>query len=129
MINKKIKYNNNLHNKINLIEIYQNNGCTLDKKGNKKEYKKGYSVSVCDLYKINIKHKNKIKNNIIKAIKNEKKFYNIGCWIDNNLFYIDYSINIRNKQTALKIAKKYNQLSIYDHAKNNCIYLKNAVKI
>lgn len=118
------KYSNNLHNKINLIDIYQNKGITYNYNLQKMSYGKGYQVSIKDLYIIHIKHKNKILKAIKKAYKNNIHGYNIGLWIDeNNLCYIDYSINIRNKKQAIKQAKKLKQKSILNWYNNLCIEL------
>ena len=38
----------------------------------------------------------------------------IGGWADNNIFYIELNKAFKNKEYALKIAKKYNQKAIYD---------------
>ena len=37
-----------------------------------------------------------------------------GIWYDDGLFYIETSYWIQNRESAVKIAKHYNQKSIYD---------------
>ena len=44
-----------------------------------------------------------------------------GIWYDDGLFYIETSYWIQNKESAVKIAKHYNQKSIYDWKNNSYI--------
>lgn len=107
--------------------IIENKGETLNKELKKADLKKGFMVSLegtetqtqgDDYQAINqaIKEKQEI-------IKDSNNMY-IGLWLDNNIMYIDISINISDKVEALEFAKYNKQLAIYDIINNDSIYLK-----
>lgn len=109
-------------------KIIENKGETLTKELKKADINGGFMVSLegtetqtqgDDYQAINqaIKEKKEI-------IKNSNNMY-IGLWFDNNIMYIDISINIQNKTEALELAKYNKQLAIYDLENNNSVYLKN----
>lgn len=108
-------------------KIIENKGETLTKELKKADLNKGYMVSLegtetqtqgDDYQAINqaIKEKQEI-------IKDKDNLY-IGLWLDNNIMYIDISINIIDKVEALEFAKYNKQLAIYDIINNDSIYLK-----
>ena len=73
----------------------------------------GFMVSCKDLYKINL-------SDLIGGY--------IGGWLDvnsddKNNFYLDISINVKDKDEAIELAKKNNQLAIFDIATGESIYL------
>lgn len=87
----------------------------------------GFMVSCKDLYKINLSDltPDKLDNAIKEAT--EIGGY-IGGWLDTEAndkdnFYLDISINVKDKDEALKIAKENHQLAIYDVATGESIYL------
>ena len=107
--------------------IIKNGGETLTKDLKKAELKGGYMVSLEGT-------ESQVKGNdyqaIIKAIKEKqetikdsKNMY-IGLWLDNNIMYVDISINIIDKVEALEFGKRNKQLAIYDLVNNDSIYLK-----
>lgn len=107
--------------------IIENGGETLTKELKKASIKGGFMVSLEgtetqtqgeDYQAINqaIKEKQEI-------IKNKNNLY-IGLWLDNNIMFIDVSININDKVEALEFAKYNKQLAIYDLENNDSIYLK-----
>lgn len=107
--------------------IIENKGETLNKELKKADLKKGFMVSLegtetqtqgDDYQAINqaIKEKQEI-------IKDSNNMY-IGLWLNNNIMYIDISINIEDKTEALEFAKYNKQLAIYDLKNNDSIYLK-----
>lgn len=108
-------------------KIIENGGETLTKELKKAELNKGFMVSLegtetqtqGDDYQA-IKQAIKDKQEIIKDNNN---MY-IGLWLDNNIMYIDISINIIDKAEALEFAKYDKQLAIYDIINNDSIYLK-----
>lgn len=108
-------------------KIIENKGATLTKELKQADLKKGFMVSLegtetqtqdDDYQAINqaIKEKQAI-------IKDNNNMY-IGLWLDNNIMYIDISINISNKVEALEFAKYNKQLAVYDLTNNDSIYLK-----
>lgn len=107
--------------------IIENGGETLTKELKKAELNKGFMVSLegtetqtkGDDYQA-IKKAIEEKQEIIKDNNN---MY-IGLWFDNNIMYIDISINIIDKVEALEFAKYNKQLAIYDLVNNDSIYLK-----
>lgn len=107
--------------------IIENKGETLTKELKKASIKGGFMVSLegtetqtqGDDYQA-IKKAIEEKQEIIKDNNN---LY-IGLWLDNNIMYIDISINIQDKTEALEFAKYNKQLAIYDIINNNSIYLK-----
>ena len=48
---------------------------------------------------------------------------NAGIWKENGIYYIDKSHHESDKATAVRVGKQHNQISIYDWATGNCIYL------
>jgi hypothetical protein len=62
---------------------------------------------------------------ILKVDLNNKLYCNIGGWFDKdtNTYYVDYSYNLHTLQSALNLAKIYNQKSIFDIKNNTVIYL------
>lgn len=108
--------------------IIENKGETLTKELKKADINGGFMVSLegAEVQK-NINDINGIKKTIEEKqeiIKNKNNMY-IGLWLDNNIMYIDISINIQDKTEALEFAKYNKQLAIYDLENNNSIYLKN----
>ena len=108
-------------------KIIENKGETLNKELKKADLKKGYMISLegtetqtqGDDYQA-IKKAIKEKQEIIK----DKDNLYIGLWLDNNIMYIDISINIQDKTEALEFGKYNKQLAIYDLINNDSIYLK-----
>lgn len=107
--------------------IIENGGETLTKELKKASIKGGFMVSLegtetqtqGDDYQA-IKKAIEEKQEIIKDNNN---LY-IGLWLDNNVMYIDISININDKVEALEFGKHNKQLAIYDIVNNDSIYLK-----
>ena len=103
----------------------KNGGFSLNKDG--LNATSGFMVSCKDLYKINLSDltPDKLDNAIKEAT--EIGGY-IGGWLDaeandDNNFYLDISINIQDKNEAIELAKKNNQLAIFDIASGESIYL------
>lgn len=107
--------------------IIENKGETLTKELKKADINGGFMVSLegAEVQK-NINDINGIKKAIEEKqeiIKNKNNMY-VGLWFDNNIMYIDISINIQDKTEALEFAKYNKQLAIYDIINNDSIYLK-----
>lgn len=107
--------------------IIENKGETLTKELKKAELKRGYMVS---LEGTETQTKGDDYQAIIKAIEEKQAIIKdknnmcIGLWLDNNIMYIDISINIIDKVEALEFAKYNKQLAIYDLKNNDSIYIK-----
>jgi len=89
--------------------------------------KSGFMVSVRDLYKISLDLIEQDEINFASDIASEVNGY-IGGWLDTQSdspfnFYMDISVNIQDKEQALKIARENGQLAIYDVVNGESIYL------
>lgn len=89
--------------------------------------KSGFMVSVKDLYKINLDIIDQDDIDFASNIASEINGY-IGGWLDTtdtnvNNFYMDISINIQDKEQALKVARENGQLAIFDIKNGETIYL------
>ena len=108
-------------------KIVENKGETLTKDLKKAELKKGYMVSL-EGTESQVQGNN--YNAIIEAVKEKQEIIQdkdnlyIGLWLDNDIMYIDISINIQDKADALEFAKYNRQLAIYDLVNNDSIYLR-----
>ncbi len=62
---------------------------------------------------------------ILNVDLTNKLYCNLGGWFDKdtNTYYVDYSYNIHNLQSALNLAKLHNQKSIFDIKNNQVIHL------
>ena len=47
----------------------------------------------------------------------------LGTWIDQDIVYIDISLNVTDRQLAFRIAKQWHQQAIYDVLSKEVIYL------
>ena len=108
--------------------ILENHGATLLKSGKNANYLTGYMVSIKDIKKIDITKTTQSKqiDTINKNLKLLKNNQNLGLWLDKNILYIDISKNIKTKQHAENLGRKYNQIAIWDIVNNKNIYLKGA---
>ncbi|MCI7555073.1 MAG: hypothetical protein MST00_06550 [Tenericutes bacterium] len=107
--------------------IIENKGETLTKDLKKADLKKGFMVSLegteSQVQDTDYKAINQAIADKKEIIKDRDNLY-IGLWLDNNIMYIDISINIQDKTEALEFAKYNRQLAIYDLASNDSIYLR-----
>ena len=109
-----------------IMEIIKNEGATLDY--NLKDFKSnnGFMVSIKGQeIKVNKNDIQGIKKEIEKKrdfIQDKKGLY-IGLWLDNDIMFVDVSIHIIDYLEALEIARKNEQLAIYDLKKKDSIYL------
>lgn len=94
-----------------LKSIMQNNGGTLNSKGEVVSYNKGYQVSYKDLYIVPAYRLR--KSFLIWCLDCLKESDHLGIWVDNGKVYIDLSEHIATKKEALKLGKKRNQLSVW----------------
>ena len=104
-----------------LKDILRNNGATLSKTGHPVSYARGYQVSICDMeiipvYKLRKQHLIELLNAIPTGTC-------LGVWIEKGKAYIDQSAHFDLKRKALRIGKKYNQISIWNWNTSEAVYL------
>lgn len=105
--------------------VIKNGGFSINKDG--KNPTTGYMISCKDLYKIALSDLTSDK--LDNAIKEATKIGGyIGGWLDTEAndrdnFYLDISINVKDRNEAIELAKKNNQLAIFDIATGESIYL------
>ena len=110
--------------RVNELQTIIRNGGGNYSNGKLIEYNNGYMVSVEDILKVNITSVSLVNlSKIIGYIVNGYKYKNLGFWIDNNMLYIDKSINIPNLEDAVKIGVSNKQLAIWDCNLNESITL------
>jgi len=92
---------------------------------------KRYIVGIKELHKSNnpsLKYTDIYKDvyAIVKEIRNTKNNTTLGGWYNESegLYYVDKGQSIDNLKEAIKIAKKYSQIAIYDTKVNKVINIK-----
>lgn len=110
----------------NLIKKYvkQNNGATLTSAGGFAVLKRGFMVSLKGS-----ETKTTADGLTKRLLKQYTKLASergafIGLWLDGDTLYVDVSVNVAKRETALTLAKQNEQLAIYDVLNNTSIYLK-----
>lgn len=93
--------------------LKDNDGMTL-LNGNLITYSSGYQVATEGIETTSVRF----------ALKKIKEYNgNCGVWFSQNIFYIDKSHHIEDKETAIEIGKTHNQLSILDWHTMELIWL------
>lgn len=102
-------------------KIISDGGATLRRDGCAVTYADGYQVSKQDCYIIDITETEELANavNTVLAMLNRGEC--CGIWINDGQAYIDISIRISDKNEALNMGKKLNQISVYEWATGDCI--------
>ena len=77
---------------------------------------KGYCIGLTNLKGIYIKPLIKKVLFISKGFKQIEKNLFIGGWFnkEDNLFYLDLTLNLNNKEKSLFLAKTFNQIAIFN---------------
>lgn len=98
-------------NKFKKIMSYckQYGGATLDGFGRVVKFDSGYQV------------RGMLSNIVDTALQSA---HYAGLWVENGYTYIDNSVHVDSLDLALSLARKYNQLSIWDWANSKCIYVE-----
>ena len=104
-------------------KIIDKGGATLNKAGAEITFKRGFQVSRRDCYKLNAEKVNEIAGAIRDVLSRCGASDCCGIWIDSGIAYIDISERIKNRKKALKVAAARRQISVYDWAAGDCIYL------
>ena len=86
------------------IRKMENNGGLTLKKGKIVDYKTGYQVAT---HGIEVHS----PEAAIKAVREMEG--NCGIWLENGIYYIDFSFRVNTKHKALEIGRAHNQISIF----------------
>lgn len=104
-------------------QIIENNGATLNKKGEMVQLKSGYQVSKRDCLKIPVQQ---FTNELIEKILafGLKRGEYAGFWIDNGYIYGDISVRIATKKSAVEMGKQLHQIAVWDWKNNKNVLCK-----
>ena len=97
-------------------------GLTTDYTGREIKYFTGYQVAKENI--ATIPNNEETFNLYMDSLKEEiiaGEF--MGLWLENNIIYIDRSYFIKDRAEAVKTGLMNHQISIYDWANEECIYL------
>lgn len=89
---------------IRTIRKIENNGGLTLKNGKIRTYKSGWQVAT---HGIEVH----TPEEAIKAVREMKG--DCGIWLENGIYYIDYSFRVNTKREALKIGKEHHQISVF----------------
>lgn len=105
---------------VKLIDLTKlNGGVTFDGELNIVTPSNGYTVSIANISTSTGKNIESQLNDL----KSKGLFGVFGLWIDGSRWYFDENLIVEHKETALKIARKFDQLAIWDNANNKEIRL------
>lgn len=100
----------------------QYGGATLDGFGKVVKFDSGYQVAYTDHAVKGRKAVRGMLSNIVDTALQSAHY--AGLWIENDYIYIDNSVHVDSLEMALSLARKYNQLSVWDWANSKCIYVE-----
>lgn len=109
--------------KINIYQLLNNGGATLNSNGESVSFSRGYQVSKKDCYTLNVKNVKKIEKavtDVLKAIDGQKNTF-AGVWVDGQKVYIDISERIKSKKKALRVGKARRQISVFEWSTGLCL--------
>lgn len=98
---------------IRTIKKIENNGGLTLKKGKIVTYKSGWQVRTHGV-------EARTPQECIKRVRDFKG--DCGIWLENGIYYVDYSFRVNTKKQALQIGKEHNQISVFGWARNNLAY-------
>ncbi len=104
-----------------LKDIIANGGMTINKECESVKGTTGYQVSIQDMQIIKVRDLR--KKSLIAMLDSLPAGSCLGVWIEKGLAYIDNSKLITNKKKAIDFGKAKKQISIYDWAKQEVVYL------
>ena len=106
------------NNKETFLKVIGENprGFTADKNGNLQNFKRGYAVSVTNNASTDKAALIDKAFNNFKSLNRIYKNLFFGGWHDvqSGLFYLDMSLIITNRKTALMFARMHNQKAIFN---------------
>lgn len=109
---------------VDVSNIIENGGATLDRNGASVNFKSGYQVSKKDCYTLNAEKLNDVKKavkTVLKRISHESGLF-CGVWVDSGLVYIDISERIKSRKKALNVGKARHQISVFCWSSGDCVY-------
>ena len=93
--------------------ILENNGATINKKGEITTLKSGYQVSVRDCLKIPVdKFNDKLINKILQFGLARGQY--AGFWVENGYVYGDISVRVATKKVAITKGVELHQIAVWD---------------
>lgn len=95
-------------------KLQNNDGMTL-KNGVKIAYKTGWQVATHGV-------ECTTPEAVMQAVKAFKG--NCGIWLENGIYYVDYSFRVSTKHEAIEIGRTHNQISVYGWRCGNLAYCK-----
>lgn len=104
-----------------LKKIINNGGATLRRDGSSVTYADGYQVSKQDMFIIDITETGELAKAVNTVLSMLSRGELCGLWINEGKAYIDISVRISDKDKALNMGRKLNQISIYDWSTGDCI--------
>lgn len=102
-------------------KIISDGGATLRRDGVAVKYNSGYQVSKKDMFIIDITETGKLAEAVNTVLSMLSRGEFCGIWINDGKAYIDISIRISDKNEAINMGKKLNQISIYEWSTGDCI--------
>lgn len=108
--------------RIDIIQIIQNGGATLDASGRAVDFARGYQVSKRDCFTFSVRQTNKILRAVRSVLADLKAGEFCGLWVDGGRVYVDVSERIARKRDALKIGRERAQISVFDWRTKSAIY-------
>lgn len=110
--------------KIQLLNIINEGGATLNASGEAVSFSRGYQVSKKDCYTLKVGNVPAILKAVNKLLNGLKAGEFVGLWVDCGLIYIDISERIDRLSVAIVAGVARNQKSIFDWCCNRCIGLE-----
>lgn len=93
-------------------KLVNNDGLTL-KAGKIISYKTGWQVADHGI-------EARSPEEAIKAVRDMKG--NCGIWLENGIYYVDYSFRVDTRKEALEIGRKHSQISVFGWKRKNLAY-------
>ncbi len=106
-----------------LKTILQNGGATINKNGQAVNFSRGFQVSKKDCYILKLKELETIRTAAAELLEELKGGEFLGLWVDGGKVYIDISQKINNFNKAKQKGLELAQISIFNWATKNCIFL------
>lgn len=111
--------------------ILANAGGTFSFSGEPVSFPDGYAVSVAgfetvtQLEGMSARNFVNLANDLVKKVDGlaDPSTHFIGAWIEDGNLYIDLSVRVEDKDSALVKAKNADQLAIWDFALEESVYL------
>lgn len=113
-------------------EIIDNGGVSYNPKKGIVNPTTGFMVSLPDSEKVvNVSELTSadIRAQLTKMLARDSENLFFGAWVDDNKVYLDFSLNLEDKNEALLFGELWAQLAIWDCANSETIYLENSQEV